>query len=60
MSNRKLNEREFRRFQKMLEREPELKEIVEWAINPERPQLPRRHLLIPYISAPRLTETTWK
>lgn len=60
MSRSASEEKEFLRFKEMLENDAKLKEIVDWVIANPVPQRERRRLLIPYVSAPRLTETPWK
>ena len=60
MSPSPAKEKDFLRFKEMLENDAKLKEIVDWVIAAPVPQQERRQLRIPYVSAPRLTETPWK
>jgi len=59
MKSKALKEREFQHFRKMLEDDPELKQIVESAAE-SAIHGKQRSLRIPYISAPRLKEPAWK
>lgn len=60
MSANALKEKELLRFKEMLESDPKLKEIVDWVTADPAQQRERRQLRIPYVSAPRLTESPWK
>jgi hypothetical protein len=58
MSRNTSIDKEFRQFRELLENDPILKEIVDSTTSETMQQ--RRHLLIPYVSAPPLVENPWK